>query len=433
MPLFGPNIRKLKKRGDVKGLINLLAHDKPSIRLEAVRALFDLKDFEGLAKALKNDQSSVRTEAVSMLGNIDLPETTRLLHQFILYETEESVWQQAFDILTARIIDVDTWIQIGLKLLKEEQVERGVKCFDRAVKLNPNREQIGAAAGSLLEIGRPKEALIYFDKYIALASDDDLGWAGKGWCLAQIGQMNEALECANKAMSINPTNAWARELAAMLYLDQKEYEKVCSIEMETLQYQPDYIRAYVTWSEALSRLGKLNDAVETLQRAIEVLHQQDWVKSEDAQNIHLQLGLIYAMKGERELALSHFREGRAALDDDRSRAMEEGYEILTSLGLALEGTPEDRYSRLLAISEMRQSKGYKDLAEKIIAEGSAADCIHYGWLSQNPVNTVTAILKWWSPAEIEQLAHALTRVGIRMFKETVDKATAEFILQKIRR
>jgi len=427
MPLFGPNIRKLKERGDVKSLINLLAHDKPSIRLETVRALFDLKDFEGLAEALKNDLSSVRTEAVSMLGNIDLPETIRLLSQFILHEAKESVWQQAFDILTTRIIDVDTWISIGLKLLKEGQIERGIKCFDRAVKLNPDRKQIGAAAGALLEIGRPKESLIYFDKYIALAGDDDQGWAGKGWCLAQIGQMNEALECANKAMSINPTNAWTRDLAAMIYLDKKEYERVCSIEMETLQYHPDYIRAYVTWSEAFSLLGKLNDAVETLQRAIEVLHQQDWVKSEDAQNVHLQLGLIYAMKGERELALSHFREGRAALADDRGRAMEEGYEILTILGLCLEGTPKVRYARLIAISEIRQSKGYKDLAEKIIAEGSVADCIDYDWLSENPVDTVTALLKWWSPAKIEQLAHALTRADMQMLTETADKAMAEFI------
>ena len=202
--------------------------------------------------------------------------------------------------------------------------------------------------------------------------------------------------------------------------------------MVTLQYHPDYIRAYVTWSEALSRLGKLNDAVETLQRAIEVLHQQEWVKPEDAQNVHLQLGPVYAMKGERELALSHFREGRAALDDERSRAMEEGYEILTALGLALEGMPEERYSRLLTISEMRQSRKCKDAAEKIIAEGSVADCINYGWLSQGWIMTVTAILKWWSPAEIEQLAHALTRASIRMFKETADKVMAEFISQKIR-
>jgi tetratricopeptide (TPR) repeat protein len=337
------------------------------------------------------------------------------------------VWQQAFDILTIRVIDVDTWISMGLKLLKEGQIERGIKCFDRAVKLNPDRKQIGAAAGALLEIGRPKESLIYFDKYIALAGDDDQGWAGKGWCLAQIGQMNEALECANKAMSINPTNAWTRDLAAMIYLDKKEYERVCSIEMETLQYHPDYIRAYVTWSEAFSLLGKLNDAVETLQRAIEVLHQQDWVKSEDAQNVHLQLGLIYAMKGERDLALSHFREGRAALADDRGRAMEEGYEILTILGLSLEGTPKVRYARLIAISEIRQSKGYKDLAEKIIAEGSVADCIDYDWLSEDPVDTVTALLKWWSPAKIEQLAHALTRADMQMLTETADKAMAEFI------
>ena len=432
MPLFGPNIKKMEKRRDVESLINLLTHDKPSIRLEAVKALFALKHFKGLVKALKNDLLSVRAGAVSMLGNIDLSETTRLLSQFLLCETETNLWQHAFDILTRKNIDVDTWISIGIKLAKERQVERGVKCFNRAAKLDPNREQMGAVGGVLMEIGRPKEALIYFDKYIALSGDDEQGWAGKGWCLAQIGQRDEALECANKAMFINPTNAWARELAAMIYFDKKEYERVCSIEMETLRSHPDYIRAYITLSEALSHLGKLNDAVEKLQRAIEVLHQQEWTKSEDAQNVYLQLGLIYAMKGERESALSYFHKGRAAVDDDRSRTTEEGYEILTTLGLTLRGAPEERESRLLTISEMRQSKGYNDLAEKIIAEGSAAKCIDYGWLSQSdPVGTVTAILKWWSPAEIKQLTDALIGVGIRMFRETIDKDMTEFIASKV--
>jgi len=96
MPLFRPNIKKMKEKGDVKSLINLLVHDKPSIRLEAVRALPALKHLKAFTKALKNDLPLVRAEAASMLDNIDFSETTRLLCQFILYETEVSVWQQGW-------------------------------------------------------------------------------------------------------------------------------------------------------------------------------------------------------------------------------------------------------------------------------------------------------------------------------------------------
>ena len=137
------------------------------------------------------------------------------------------------------------------------------------------------------------------------------------------------------------------------------------------------------------------------------------------------------MKGERESALSHFHKGRAAVDDDWSRAMEEGYGILIALGLALEGTPEERQSRLLAISEMRLSKGYDDIGEKIIAEGSVADCIKYDWLSNSEELATTATLKWWSPAEIEQLTGALTGAGTQMFRDTIDKATAKSVSSKV--
>ena len=431
MPLFGPNVKKMEAQKDIQGLIDLLAHDKPSIRLEAVRALFTIKNFEGLAKAFENDLPSVRSEAASMLGNVDVPEAARLLSQALLHEAEAGLWQQVFDILAEKDLDADEWISIGLKLVEEEKIERGVQCFDRALELNPTQEQISAAGGALMEVGRPREALPYFDRYIAVACDDEQGWSGKGWCLAQIGQLNEALECVNRAMSINSASAWARQLAAMIYVQQEDYEAVCDIEWGTIREHPNYLRAYVTLSEALSRLGKLNSAVEELQRAMEVLHQQEWVKPEDAQNLHIQCGLVYAMKGERELALSHFHEARTGLDDNRSCAMEESYGILVASGLALKGTPKERESRMLTIATMRSGEGYETYAEKVVAEASVEDCIRSEWLSKSDSpHLVTAMLKWWSPAEIEKLAGALTGTGMQVLRTRVDEAMADFVSSK---
>lgn len=431
MPLFGPNVKKMEAQKDIQGLIDLLAHDKPSIRLEAVRALFTIKNFEGLAKAFENDLPSVRSEAASMLGNVDVPEAARLLSQALLHEAEAGLWQQVFDILAEKDLDADEWISIGLKLVEEEKIERGGQCLNRALELNPTREQISVAGGALMEAGRPREALPYFDRYIAVASDDEQGWTGKGWCLAQTGQLNEALECVNTAMSINSASAWARQLAAMIYVQQEDYETACDIARGTIRDHPNYLRAYVTFSEALSRLGKLNSAVEELQSAMEVLHQQEWVKPEDAQNLHIQCGLVYAMKGEQELALSRFHEGRAAVDDARSRAMEEGYGILAASGLALKGTPKERESRLLTIAMMRSGGGYENIAEKIVAEASVEDCITHEWFSKPDFpDLVIAILKWWTPAEIEQLAGALTGAGRQMLGERIDEAMADFVSSK---
>lgn len=39
MPLFGPNIKKMKEKGDIQGLLNELKNKNSEIRIEVVRAL----------------------------------------------------------------------------------------------------------------------------------------------------------------------------------------------------------------------------------------------------------------------------------------------------------------------------------------------------------------------------------------------------------
>jgi HEAT repeat protein len=48
MSLFGPNIKKMKNRGDVKGLIDALRDANPKVRTEAIAALIELRSVEGL-------------------------------------------------------------------------------------------------------------------------------------------------------------------------------------------------------------------------------------------------------------------------------------------------------------------------------------------------------------------------------------------------
>ena len=67
MPLFGPNIKKMKERGDIQGLIKELKNKNPTIRFKVVESLRDLKHIEGLSEALKNEIVGVRVEAVRAL------------------------------------------------------------------------------------------------------------------------------------------------------------------------------------------------------------------------------------------------------------------------------------------------------------------------------------------------------------------------------
>lgn len=71
MPLFGPNIKRMEQRGDIEGLVKELKNRDPKVRIEATKALSELKHVGGLIEASKNDNSDVRFEAVSALENVD--------------------------------------------------------------------------------------------------------------------------------------------------------------------------------------------------------------------------------------------------------------------------------------------------------------------------------------------------------------------------
>jgi HEAT repeat protein len=71
--LFSPNIKRMKERHDVKGLIKALQHKDYYFRMEAAEALGQLKDacaVEPLIAALKDEEHLVRTSAADALGNL---------------------------------------------------------------------------------------------------------------------------------------------------------------------------------------------------------------------------------------------------------------------------------------------------------------------------------------------------------------------------
>jgi HEAT repeat protein len=70
MPLFGPNVRKMKSKGDVDGLVRALANQR--VRQEAVHALGELGAIAmgSLVGALKDEDAFVREGAIEALGAI---------------------------------------------------------------------------------------------------------------------------------------------------------------------------------------------------------------------------------------------------------------------------------------------------------------------------------------------------------------------------
>ena len=77
MGLFGPNIKKMKEKRDIKGLVAELNNGDIKVRIDTVTALADLRHKKALLRALKNDDSKIRCKAITALEKEDDPHRKR--------------------------------------------------------------------------------------------------------------------------------------------------------------------------------------------------------------------------------------------------------------------------------------------------------------------------------------------------------------------
>lgn len=82
MALFGPNVQKIKKKGDIGKLIELLGHDKPDVRNDARIAIEEMRDprsFDLLVLAFQEGDGRTRDQAAKALANLLDPRTIDVL------------------------------------------------------------------------------------------------------------------------------------------------------------------------------------------------------------------------------------------------------------------------------------------------------------------------------------------------------------------
>lgn len=358
--LFGPNIKKMKEKGDIEGLIKELKNKDPKVRIEVVKALGELKHTKGLIEALKNDDPQVRVEAVLALD--EEPEAIESVVDILTTDKVEAVWRKAFEVLNKfGIEDEEVWIHIAMELLKNKRYQNALMCFEKAIEINPDKEVFGSISVALIDHERYEDALKYFEMVIEIDPNDARGWGGKGIALANLNRDEEAINCCRKALEIDPKLKGARDTLCSIYYKNGDYEAMASIAQETLQFAPEDIKVHIMLSEALALSSKLVEA--EAKKAFEFLYEKDYLKPEELSMVHQQLGIIYAMRGHREKAIEHFKEAvRANQRDQWNYKLLDAYLLLDMMGAAMEGTPLERRARLLGYAEKRP-RTYSSLAE----------------------------------------------------------------------
>lgn len=103
----------------------------------------------------------------------------------------------------------ESWLNKGVAFSGIGQVDDAIKCFDRAIILNPNYAEAFHNKGfSLFNLNHFSKALNHYDKAISLKPNYAEAWLNKGNIFYHLKKYDQALSYYSKAESCNPDQDW---------------------------------------------------------------------------------------------------------------------------------------------------------------------------------------------------------------------------------
>ena len=154
MPLFGPNIKKMKEGGDVEGLSALLKADNLQTQVEATEALLELGDTKGLQ--LINQRYSDVFKFGDKADKVEL----MIMMQGRYSEFDTNIgWLIPLELPEARILRIMKFEKVTFRTKPKLEVSRSI-LFEAATNSNENPLIRLLAVLTLTELGDRSDEVI---------------------------------------------------------------------------------------------------------------------------------------------------------------------------------------------------------------------------------------------------------------------------------
>jgi tetratricopeptide (TPR) repeat protein len=123
---------------------------------------------------------------------------------------------------------------------------------------------------ALANLGKYQQAIECFDKAIEINPDDISIWNSKGTAFHYLSKYQQAIECFDKAIEINPNDAdgWCAKGLSLDYL--KEYQQAIECFDKAIEINPDDPDAWYDKGVALQYLEKHKEALECYDKALAI-------------------------------------------------------------------------------------------------------------------------------------------------------------------
>jgi tetratricopeptide (TPR) repeat protein len=222
-------------------------------------------------KIHESKQPEVLEEAVSprlKLTADDYLEKGEILLSEKRYEDAIACYNKAVKIEPEKAV---AWFKLGIANSRVKRYNDAIACYDKAIELKPDYHQAwrdrGVALGNLRH---HQEAFISFDKATQFKKDDAVAWLNRGLALEELEEYDIAIASFDKVIELKPDSykAWNHRGYGLVRLGYDEEALLCFD--KALSIQPDYANAYYNKAACYALQRKVELAIENLQTAIDL-------------------------------------------------------------------------------------------------------------------------------------------------------------------
>lgn len=189
-------------------------------------------------------------------------------HQTRIYHNVETLW---IDTLTK---NPGSWLahnNLGVELLRKGQLDDAMIHFQKTLAIKPDHAEAQNNLGNVfLRKGQVDDAVAHYRKALEIRPDYASAYNNLGNVFLRRGELNESIVHYFKAIELRPDLAEAHNNLGVAYRQEGKPEKAIPYYEKALALKPDYAEAHFNLADVLRQLGRRDEAAAHLTEALRI-------------------------------------------------------------------------------------------------------------------------------------------------------------------